>query len=270
TLSPGDNSAMHDAANASGCSARWDLFCTVVDNYGDAGVAWRLARELAHEHGIDVTLWIDEPSALARIAGVDPALASQRICGIDVRARRTWTPQAGIAEVVVEVLECGLPEGYVDLMSRTTPAPRWFVLEYLSAEPWVDDRHGLPSPHPATGLARRFWFPGFSARTGGLLREHDLVARRDGFLRDAAAQDALWRTLGITSLPSGLRVSLFCYADAPMLPLLDAWRDGAERVTCIVPPGVATERLHEWAQGAVPAIGAALVRGALTLQVVPF
>ncbi|WP_187492385.1 elongation factor P maturation arginine rhamnosyltransferase EarP, partial [Pantoea agglomerans] len=22
----------------------WDIFCTVVDNYGDIGVTWRLAR----------------------------------------------------------------------------------------------------------------------------------------------------------------------------------------------------------------------------------
>jgi len=39
---------------------RWDLFCKVVDNYGDAGVCWRLARQLAAEHALTVTLWIDD------------------------------------------------------------------------------------------------------------------------------------------------------------------------------------------------------------------
>ena len=25
----------------------WDLFCRVIDNHGDLGVCWRLARDLA-------------------------------------------------------------------------------------------------------------------------------------------------------------------------------------------------------------------------------
>ena len=36
-----------------------DLFCRVVDNYGDLGVCWRLARQLAGEHGVAVRLWVD-------------------------------------------------------------------------------------------------------------------------------------------------------------------------------------------------------------------
>ncbi len=37
-----------------------DIFCAVVDNYGDIGVCWRLARQLAHEHGMTVRLWVDD------------------------------------------------------------------------------------------------------------------------------------------------------------------------------------------------------------------
>ena len=44
---------------------RWDIVCRVVDNYGDAGVAFRLARMLAIEHGERVTLWIDDPARLS-------------------------------------------------------------------------------------------------------------------------------------------------------------------------------------------------------------
>ena len=39
---------------------RWDIFCRVIDNYGDIGVSWRLARQLAHEHGAAVRLWVDQ------------------------------------------------------------------------------------------------------------------------------------------------------------------------------------------------------------------
>jgi hypothetical protein len=27
----------------------WDIFCCVVDNFGDIGVTWRLARQLEQE-----------------------------------------------------------------------------------------------------------------------------------------------------------------------------------------------------------------------------
>ncbi len=45
-------------------SRSWDVFCRVIDNYGDAAVCWRLARELANEHGGRVQLWIDALAAL--------------------------------------------------------------------------------------------------------------------------------------------------------------------------------------------------------------
>ena len=33
---------------------RIDLFCRVIDNWGDAGVCWRLARQLVRERGAQV------------------------------------------------------------------------------------------------------------------------------------------------------------------------------------------------------------------------
>ena len=148
---------------------RWDIFCKVVDNFGDAGVGWRLARVLAREHALSVRLWIDDPRSLARIApGVDAARDAQCVDGIDIRAwRATWTA-ATPADVVVEAFGCGLPDAYVAAMAETPVPPVWFVLEYLSAEPWIDGAHGLPSPHPRLALTRRYWFPGFTAESGGI------------------------------------------------------------------------------------------------------
>ncbi len=88
-------------------------------------------------------------------------------------------------------------------MARAATAPAWFILEYLSAETWVDGSHGLPSPHPRLPLPRRFWFPGFTAGTGGLLRERGLFAARDAFRRDAAAQRALWSSLQVPPRGTG-------------------------------------------------------------------
>ncbi len=45
----------------------WDLFCRVIDNFGDIGVCWRLAADLG-ARGESVRLWVDDASALAWMA----------------------------------------------------------------------------------------------------------------------------------------------------------------------------------------------------------
>ena len=45
----------------------WDIFCQVIDNYGDIGVGWRLATNLA-ARGQRVRLWLDNSSVLRWLA----------------------------------------------------------------------------------------------------------------------------------------------------------------------------------------------------------
>jgi uncharacterized repeat protein (TIGR03837 family) len=253
-------------------SLRWDIFCRVVDNYGDAGVCWRLARQLAAEHGLAVTLWIDDAASLARI---EPALDPRRDDQVarSVRVRRCSDSQPATfqaPDVVIEGFGCGLPDAYRDAMAAAPRRPVWINLEYLSAEIWVESAHALPSPHPQLPLTCWFWFPGFTAATGGLVREDGLLEARDAFQRDGAARDALWRTLELESPASALAVSLFCYANPALPALLDAWAEGDEDVVCIVPEGVALAELDRWTGGAVPHPGKPSARGRLTLAVAPF
>ncbi len=253
-------------------SLRWDLFCRVVDNFGDAGVSWRLARQLAREHGIAVTLWIDDVASLARIAPALAATASdQAAAGVRVRRLTDGVPaDAPMPDVVVEAFGCGLPEPYVAAMAQAPRPPVWIVLEYLSAEPWIDASHGLPSPHPRLPLTRWFWFPGFTPGTGGVLREAGLLAARDAMRADAASRAEVWRVAGFEPDAEALVVSLFCYGNPALPALLDAWAEGDEPIACLVPEGVARSDLDRWTGGAVPHPGAPLTRGRLTVAVAPF
>jgi len=253
-------------------SLRWDVFCRIVDNFGDAGVCWRLARQLTREHGIAVTLWIDDVASLARFV---PGLAENRNdqASNGIRVRRLTAHVAepfDLPDVVIEGFGCGLPEPYVAAMANASRPPVWVVLEYLSAEPWIDASHALPSRHPRLPLTRWFWFPGFTKKTGGVLREADLLDTRDAFRGDSAARDAIWRATGYSPAPEALKVSLFCYANPALPALLEAWAEGDEAIACIVPEGVARSELDFWTGGAVPHPGAPLTRGRLTLAVVPF
>lgn len=264
-----------DQGTADGCSpmnARWDIFCKVVDNFGDAGVAWRLARALADEHSLAVRLWIDDPRSLVGMApGVDAGRDAQRVFGIDIRRWREPFAVTAPAEVIVETFGCGVPDAYATAMAERAPASLWFVLEYLSAESWIDNAHGLPSPHPRLRITRRFWFPGFTPASGGLLREQGLIAARNAFQCDAGARADFWSSLSVPPPAADeRRVSLFCYPGPALPALFDAWADGDDPISCIVPDGIAAGALDAWSGGNVPHAGHPVSRGRLALHAVPF
>ena len=65
---------------------RWDIFCRVIDNFGDIGVCWRLARQLAAEHAISVRLWVDDLHSAERLLpSLDAGQTSQRVDGVEIR-----------------------------------------------------------------------------------------------------------------------------------------------------------------------------------------
>lgn len=235
-------------------SERWDIFCRVVDNFGDVGVSWRLARQVAHEHGKRVTLWLDDLTVLAKLrSDVDPAYDLHAIDGVEVRRVRepfeAFEPDE-VADVVVETFGCDPPEAYVQAMAARQPRPRWINLEYLSAETWVEGSHALPSPHPRLPLTKHFYFPGFTPRTGGLLREAGLLERRDAFQADAGAQAAFWRSVAGRAPPEGaLKVSLFSYSGPPLDSLARASMQHPGPVWLLATEGAASAALQHWGAG---------------------
>jgi uncharacterized repeat protein (TIGR03837 family) len=253
-------------------SPRLAIFCKVVDNFGDIGICWRLSRQLAREHGVAVILWVDDLHSFHRICPqLDTAAASQQVEGVLVRH---WADQEGVftpadvADIVIEFFAVDIPPGYIEAMAGCDPKPVWLNLEGLTAEEWVEGCHRLPSMHPRLPLTKHFYFPGFTAKTGGLLREGDLLEQRRAFGKEAAA--AFLSSLGVTPAEqTALKVSLFCYKHAPVSALLDAWRDGAVPVACLVPEGVAVNAVEAFLGG--PAVaGSVRMQGALTVRVLPF
>lgn len=241
-----------------------DLFCRVVDNFGDAGVCWRLARCLAREHGWTVRLWIDVPQALARIK---PEGADEP--GIEVRP---WTDDPADcvpAQCVIETFGCHLPDSFVAAMAGLDVPPRWFNLEYLSAEAWVEGCHGLASRDPATGLAKHFFFPGFTERTGGLLRERDLFARRDQWRRTPALQRDTFARLGMQPQAGALQLTLFSYESASIATLVEALAGRDRPAQLWVPEGRALAALAG-GLGTALAPGGCVQRGNLAIAALPF
>ncbi|HWU83759.1 MAG TPA: elongation factor P maturation arginine rhamnosyltransferase EarP, partial [Rhodocyclaceae bacterium] len=146
-----------------------DIFCRVIDNYGDIGVCWRLARQLHAAQGWRVRLWVDD-LATATVLTQDAIPP-----GIALRAWPEPFPELVPAQVVIEAFACELPDSYLAAMAARTPQPVWLNLEYLCVEDWGPGFHLQPSPHPRLPLCKHFFVPGILPGTGGLLRERTLL-----------------------------------------------------------------------------------------------
>ncbi len=245
-----------------------ELLCKVVDNLGDAGVCARLARQLADEYGCAVRLWTDQPELLSRFLLHPPSDSHSRESGnpesvaimpssiallpsMDSRFRgndyesdfrnadiiillwpTTFPLLSTPGDMVIEAFACGTPPELIAAMKAAPVPPLWVNLEYLSAEEWVDDCHGRISLHPS-GLKQVFFFPGFTDRTGGLLRERSLLAEREAF-----EPRPFWQSLNVPDIPGELRISLFCYPTAPVEDLIDGLAAAHRPIRLLYPEGL--------------------------------
>jgi uncharacterized repeat protein (TIGR03837 family) len=250
---------------------QWDIFCRVVDNFGDAGVCWRLARRLARELGFDVRLWIDDLRVLRKL---QPALGRGAPDIVDGVRVLEWNDSADFgavadSDVVVEAFGCGLPARCVEAMAHSPKRVLWIVLEYLSAEAWVREHHGLPSPHPRLALERYFFFPGFGTGTGGLLRESGLLARREAF--GHAQRDAFWRSIEQPATPRDADVvSVFAYDTAPLAELLRHWERSPRETVVAIPEGALAAAALNHVGASSVAAGGVLRRSGLEVRVIPW
>ena len=191
-----------------------DIFCRVIDNFGDAGVMWRLARAMRAK-SYRVRLIIDDPQTLTFLAGVSQNSPTEKI-GIDegievVRWEKSWDSgycPLESADVVIEGFACRLPPGYEELMRKSRP--KWFNIDYFSAESWIENCHLVPSIDPTSGLVNINYFPGVTARSGGLVIEKDYEETKASF------------TLSHPAKSSGLRIFFFAYPYGPIKELATA------------------------------------------------
>lgn len=210
-----------------------DLFCEVVDNLGDIGVMWRLARQMTNEKGWRIRLWVDRLESLTAIEpAIDHRLPAQTLRNVEVLR---W-PDPWIAiephAVVIAGFSCELPGQYLERLAQT-PDAIWIQLEYLSAEDWVGSFHGLHSQRNDK-LKPVFFFPGFAKDTGGLIRERDLLKQRKEWSEQGRSGQWL-KSIGVRA-PSGARlVSVFTYPHAPLHRLMEQLRLTGERFHLLVP-----------------------------------
>lgn len=259
------------------------LFCRVIDNFGDAGVAWRLASSLRQETGATVHLYIDDITTLAPLNhAIDPALPIQDTDGVkvvhwmeDALMRFDDTPPP---DCVIELFGCDLPPE-VHMVIRDHAA-LWLNWEYLTAETWAENMHLLPSPQ-TDGTEKFFYFMGFSEQSGGLLREQGAGVRHQESgiqlssqaenLPAGHASDSTRRAMSDTL--HSVSVYLFGYTSPVWADWLKCWQDLDQPLTVSLAGKQVTAALRQTAflpADALQKTDSVWCSGALTLRQVPF
>jgi uncharacterized repeat protein (TIGR03837 family) len=252
---------------------RCDVFCSVIDNFGDIGICWRLSRQMVAEHCIAVTLWVDDLASFQRICPqIDPSLLVQQVSGVLVRLWQAELPLLGaedFPDLLIEALACTVPVEYLQLFATARPDAIWLNLEYLSAEDWVLGCHALSSPQSAVSIAKYFFFPGFCPGTGGLLREQNLVDDLAVFSRDLQAQHQFWHSAGVAdAMRFELKISLFCYQQQAIADFIEQLQQLPQSVLLLVPEGVVATQLRQlWPE---LLLQSAAAKANVRIQILPF
>ncbi len=285
----------------------WDIFCKIVDNFGDIGVCWRLSRQLHHEHGLQIRLWIDDLEAAQKIIPSINVDENSQVCDeITILKWDTGADFSDATDVVIEAFACDLPTAYLAAMAQKKS--KWVNLEYLSAESWVDNFHGKPSPQ-SNSLTRYFYFPGFTEATGGLIREAQIAAKLQSINnprpqagegarqrgrgadyvdldiaplsnlspasgREAIKADELEASISVRpELIEGqeaLKISLFCYPHAPIHALFDALAESSQAVNCYVPASSILPQIADFFDVETIDVGDYFTRENLHVHILPF
>lgn len=144
-----------------------DIFCQVIDNYGDVGVAYRLAREFKRVY----------PNKKLRfvINQIEELNLIRKLENIEVILYKDISKIENSADLIIESFGCEIPKEYMDKALKKSKLI--INLEYFSAEKWVDDFH-LQESFLGGNLKKYFFIPGLSEKSGGILLDNEFLERK--------------------------------------------------------------------------------------------
>jgi uncharacterized repeat protein (TIGR03837 family) len=159
------------------------ILCKVVDNYGDIGFVYRLARSLTlHAPQSRIRLIVSNLSSFSKMApGIDPNLPVQIYRGwivyywyADAICMKEFSKQQ--PDILLECFQCGRPD-WMETLLFSQGVPRIVTcinIDYLTAETYAEDFHRLKSATRSTRVRKINFMPGFTSATGGLIIEKNV------------------------------------------------------------------------------------------------
>ena len=156
-----------------------DIFCKIIDNYGDIGVVYRTAKELQKIFPKSkIRAFLNKLDEFKKINSQVLDLPSQNIDGIEYITFDYLRDNANellTAQVIIEAFGCQIPEEYMEIAYDNSEL--LINLEYLSAEDWIEDFHLQSSPLGRGKLKKVFFMPGFTEKSGGVIADSNYLER---------------------------------------------------------------------------------------------
>ena len=158
-----------------------DIFCEIIDNFGDIGVVYRVAKEFKKIYNEEIKIRVflnrlDEFLALNKRA---KNIGYQNIDGIEYITNEYLTKNIctfSPANVIIEAFGCNILQEYLEKAKEQSSL--LINLEYLSGESWIESVHLMESPIGAKKLRKYFFMPGFKENTGGVIVDSLFLDRK--------------------------------------------------------------------------------------------
>ena len=197
-----------------------DIFCKIIDNYGDIGVIYRLIKELKITYGNDVNIRLII-NKLDEFRAINSQIEDKNYQQIESYLCMTYDyleknlENLSVPDVIIEGFGCDIPRKYKNLAYQKSKLI--INLEYLTGEKWGEDFHLMESIIPSSITKKVFFIPGFDENSGGLLisdRTKKKVNKNKKFYLEKYFGD-------IENYDDKLKGTVFTY-EKNFLPLLDA------------------------------------------------
>lgn len=149
-----------------------DIFCEVIDNFGDAGVVYRTAKEIKRKNSsLEVRIFINRLEEIASLnKKLDISINIQSVDNISfILIDEASLPLFNPGELIIEAFGCSIPESYLKRAKKSTV----INLEYLSSEEWTVDFHLKESLTGMANIKKYFFMPGFLENGGGVLIDRE-------------------------------------------------------------------------------------------------
>ena len=167
------------------------ILCKVVDNFGDIGTVYRLARALNEVcqdkknnfPALHLRIITDNLDAFrALMPEIDTAKKMQTVKNLEIY---DWNAdsvcfdafQKDVPYIILECFQCGRPDWLERLLFdvKVPEIVHIIMLDYLSAEDYAETFHRLDSLTRSVRVTKINFMPGFTDKTGGLILDNNFM-----------------------------------------------------------------------------------------------
>ena len=224
-----------------------DIFCEIIDNFGDIGVVYRISKELKNFYQnarIRIVLnRLDEFKAINKKATDAEYQEIDGLIFVTEKYVRENIESFQTADLFIEAFGCDVPEEYVKIAKEKSKL--WINLEYLSGEKWIEDFHLQQSLIDSKTLKKIFFMPGFSEKSGGVIIDSGFLQRKEYGKnnRDAVLQK-YFPELDIVNMKDKFVGTVFSYEKnfENLLEVLNRYSEENQKETVLILMGEKTQK----------------------------